>query len=291
MKRFAQLLILLAGVCLVPSAIAKKQEHAHPLSPKIMQARSVLIVCECPRGLAVAESKASQELQQWGRFQLVHKRNDADLVLLFSGNPYLGDYLTRDGPDTRPVSVDITIMTAVDPKTGENLWSDSRRWGSWRVAHATEELVGEFREQIEAHTKRWTLNDILMCSVTPELTSFANLTAEDALAKSDSGVSRIEGSPDRLLLNSMATPEFCKQAQLILGRNNRIFAFDVIASRADTFDVNEVLQHADQFDFGSGKDLKNGLVYFSAQSKDKKILIRFDAQGRKSALAWVRYTY
>ncbi len=294
MKRLAQFLVILilVGAGLLPSAVAKKQGRL-PLSPKVLQARSALIVCECPRGMAVAEGRALQELQLWGRFQIVNHRDKADLVFLFSANQYLGDYLTRDGPDKRPVSVDFTIMTVVDPGTGENLWSDSRRWGSWRVDHATKDLIAEFRKQIEGQTKKWTLDDILMCSVSPDLAAFANLTAEQALAltKSGSGVSRIAGSPDRLTLNSLTAPEFCKQAQLVVSPDNKIVAFEVPASRTDSLDVNEVLQQADRFDFAGGKNTDSNRVFFSAQSKDKKILIQFEVQGHKSVLSRVRYSY
>jgi hypothetical protein len=288
MKRLAKLLIILAGAGLLPSAIARKQER---LSAKVMQAKSALIVCECPRGMAVAESRALHELQLWGRFQMVRNRHEADLVLLFSANEYLGDYLTRDGPDKRPVSVDFTILTVVDPKTGENLWSDSRRWGSWRVDHATSELIAEFRGQIEEQTRKWTLNDILMCGVNPELGAFAHLTAEEALARSASGVGRIAGSVDRLTLNSPIAPDFCKQAQLVVSPDNRIVAFEVLATQADSLEVTEVLQQADRFDFAGGKDTDGDQVYFSAQSKDKKILIRFEVQGHRSVLSRVRYSY
>jgi len=289
MKRLA-LLVILAGAGLFPAAVAKEHGRLR-LSPKIMQAKSALIVCECPRAMAVAEGRALQELQLWGRFQIVHRRDQADLVFLFSANQYLGDYLTRDGPDKRPVWVDFTIMTIVDPHTGENLWSDSRRWGSWRVDHATRDLIAELREQIEEQTKKWTLNDILLCSVSPDLAAFAHLTAEQALAESGSGVSRIAGSPDRLTLNSPVAPDFCKRAQLTVSSDNRIVAFEVLASLADSLDVTEVLQQADRFDFASGKDPDSNHVYFCAESKDKKILIRFEVQGHKSVLLWVRYSY
>jgi hypothetical protein len=291
MKRLAQfLLLILAGAGLPPSAVAKDQGRP-ALSLKVMGAKSALIVCECPRGLAVAEGRALQELQRWGRFQIVHRRDQADLVFLFSANQYLGDLLTRDGPDKRPVSVDFTIMTVVDPSNGENLWSDSRRWGSWRVDHATRELIAELREQIEEQTKKWTLDDILLCSVNPDLAAFAHLTAEEALAKSDSGVSRMAGSADRLTLNSPVAPEFCKRAQLVVSPDNRIVAFEVLASLADHLDVDEVLRQADRFDFAGGKEPDSDHVYFSAQSKDKKILIRFEVQGHKSVLSSVRYSY
>jgi hypothetical protein len=261
------------------------------LPTKVMQAKSALIVCECPRGLAVAEGRALHELLLWGRFQIVHRRDEADLVFLFSANEYLGDYLTRDGPDTRPVSVDFTIMTLIDPHTGQNLWSDSRRWGSWRVDHATKDLIAELREQIEEQTKKWTLNDLLMCSVNPELAAFAHVTANQALAKSGSGVSRIADSPDRLMFNSPTAPEFCKQAHLVVGPDNRIVAFEVLASQADSLDLTEVLQQADQFDFLGGKDTSSNQVYFNARNNDNKILIQFEVQCHRSVLSSVRYSY
>jgi hypothetical protein len=159
------------------------------------------------------------------------------------------------------------------------------------VDHATKELIAELREQIEEQTKKWTMDDVLMCSVSPELTAFAHMTVDDALAKSESGVSRIEGSPDHLTVNPPLAPDFCKRAQLVVGPDNKIVAFEVLASQADVLDITEVLQQADRFDFAGGKDTNSDHVYFSAQSKDKKLLIRFEVQGRKSALSWVRYSY
>ena len=288
--RLVRFVVVFALAQLLPSAAAQKEVRAS-LPAEVMQAQSALIVCECPRGLAVAERRALQELQRWGRFRIVERRKEADLVFLFSGNEYLGDYLTRDGPDKRPVSVDFTIMTLIDPHTGANLWSDSRRWGSWRVDHATKDLIAELREQIEDQTKKWTLNEILMCSVTPQLTGFAHLTVEAALSKSEFGVKRIADSPDRLTFNSPSVPEFCRQAQLMVGSDGRIVAFEVVASLADSLDVNEVLQQADQFDFTGGKYPDSDQTYFSALSKDKKILIQFQVQGHRSALSLVRYFF
>jgi EF hand len=121
------------------------------LSPKVTEAKSVYIVCDaCLRGMAAAKPAASQELADWGRFDVLPNSRNADLVVLFSANPYLGDYGIRDGPDTRPVHVDITYMNVVDPRTGESLWGDSRQWGSWFVSKATKDLIAEFREQLEA---------------------------------------------------------------------------------------------------------------------------------------------
>jgi len=41
-------------------------------------------------------------------------------------------------------------MSVIDPRTGQNLWSDSKTAGSWRVGGATKDLIDEFRAQLEA---------------------------------------------------------------------------------------------------------------------------------------------
>jgi hypothetical protein len=274
----------------VPSALARKTERPR-LAAKILQANSVYVDCVCPRGLAVAQETAVKQLQSWGRFQLAENHRQADLIFLFSGNPYLGDYLTRDGPDTRYVAIEFTIMTVIDANTGASLWTDSRRWGSLRVSGATKDLINELREQMEDQTTKWTLNDILICSVTPVYAGFAHLTPEDALAKSSSGPGMVSGTPDRLMLTSPDAPGFCKRAQFVFSPEHRIAGFEVFASRADALDVNEVLQSADRFDFTSGKYASGDQVYFIAQSKDKKILIQYEVDNHRLVLSRVSYFY
>jgi len=121
------------------------------LPPKVTQGKTVYIACDtCLRGMAKAKLAAYQQLLDWNRFAVVPDRDKADLVFLFAANPYMGDYLTRDGADPRPIRVDTTFMTVIDPRTGQNLWSDSKTAGSWRVGGATKDLIDEFRAQLEA---------------------------------------------------------------------------------------------------------------------------------------------
>jgi hypothetical protein len=120
----------------------------------VTRAKSVYIDCDaCPRGMAVAWMAAFQELTSWGRFDVVPDSHRADLILLISANPYLGDFVTRDGPDKRPVRVDITYMDVVDPRTGRSFWADSKQWGALLVARATKDLIGEFKQQLEIEEK------------------------------------------------------------------------------------------------------------------------------------------
>ena len=119
------------------------------LPPKITKAKSVYIDCDaCPRGMAAAWRAAFEELSDWGRFEIVPDPKAADLIFMFSANPYLGDYVTRDGPDKRPVAIDITYMNVVDPQTGQNLWGDSKQWGSLFVPKATKDLILELKSQL-----------------------------------------------------------------------------------------------------------------------------------------------
>jgi hypothetical protein len=120
------------------------------LPPKVTRAKSVYIDCDaCPRGMAAAWLAAFQGLVDWGRFDITPDPRKADLIFMFSANPYLGDYVTRDGPDKRPVAVDITYMNVIDPHTGESFWDDSRQWGALFVDRATKDLIFEFKEELE----------------------------------------------------------------------------------------------------------------------------------------------
>jgi hypothetical protein len=269
-----------------PSVLADTTEHPR-VPDKILRANSVYVDRVCPRGLAVAQATAVKALEGWGRFRLADHYRDADLVFLFSGNPYLGDYLTRDGPDKRYVSIVSTIMTVIDAKTGESLWTDSRRWGSWRVKGATQDLIGHLRQQMEQETTKWTLNDLLMCSVTPVYADFARLTPEEALAKLGG---KVYGTADHLMLNSPDAPNFCKRAEFVFGPDRRIVGFVVNASREDSLDVNEVLTRAESFDFTSGK-YSSGQAYFSAENKDGKMIVLFSVDGHRLVLSRVSYFY
>jgi len=121
------------------------------LSAKVTQAKSVYIDCDsCVRGMEKASRAAIESLTDWKRFTLVQDPKKADLVFLFSANPYQGDYVTRQGPDQRPVQIVNTYMDVIDPRTGASLWGDASVSGSWRVAGGTKSLISEFRGRLEA---------------------------------------------------------------------------------------------------------------------------------------------
>jgi len=120
------------------------------LSPKVMNAKSMYIDCDaCPRAMAEAWRAAFDALSEWGRFDIIPDPMKADLILIVSANPYLGDYTTRDGPDKRPVYIMTTYMNVVDPHTGESYWGDEKELGSWLIPRSTKDLVEEFRTQFK----------------------------------------------------------------------------------------------------------------------------------------------
>jgi hypothetical protein len=272
-----------------PAAAQERQDFS---LGKIKKATSAAVDCsDCPRSLANAGKAAKQALSTWDRFRLVDDPQQADILFILSGNAYIGDYLTRKGPDQRPIRIDSTFVTVIDPHTGEELWSDSRNWGSWRVAGATKALIDELRGELEAEVKKWTLDDILRCSANPAYQPFAFLTRDGALAKPGAGVRPVDDAPNRLIINSPDAPDFCRRAQLVVGENDKISGFEVISLQSDALDVADVLERADHFDFSSGKDPRTQKIYFSARSKDRKVLIEFTIEGRRPVLSKVAYFY
>jgi hypothetical protein len=284
--------VICACVVCVPSAAAQSPDDGSPALGKIKQADTVAIDCSaCPRALAEAGKAATQELTAWSRFRIVEDPQKADLIFMFSANPYMGDYLTRKGPDKRPVKINGVIMTVIDPHTGRELWSDSRTWGSWRVGGATKDLIEELRSQMEVESRKWTVEDVFACSGAPAYQPFAFLTPDAALTKSGVGIGRIPDAPDRLRVSPPGAPDFCKRAQLMIGANDKIAGFEVVATQSETLDVADILEHADRYEFTSGKDPSSQRVYFAARSRDKRILIQFEVQGHRMILSRVTYSY
>ncbi len=153
-KSFAGSTVVIVGVLDQPTGTIHIDEIYRAVPPKITQAKSVYIFCDaCPRGMAAAWGAAFDALEEWGKYDITPDPKKADVVFIFSANPYAGDYITRDGPDKRGVSVDITYMNVVDAQTGKNLWEDSRQWGSLRVARATKDLIQELRLRMEEESQ------------------------------------------------------------------------------------------------------------------------------------------
>jgi hypothetical protein len=150
-RTFAARDVLVVGTVNKTSGAIHVADIFPVLAAKVTQAKSVYIDCDnCVRGMEKANRAAVESLTDWKRFTLVQEPQKADLVFLFSANPYLGDYVTREGPDKRPVQIVNTYMNVIDPHTGASLWGGAGISGSWRVAGATKSLIGQFRARMEA---------------------------------------------------------------------------------------------------------------------------------------------
>jgi hypothetical protein len=186
----AQFLLVFLAVTAFTTEGVTKAKHL-PLPPQIGAAKTVYI--DNQSGVAKLGDRCYQEIQKWGRFQVVQDRRRADLILLLSAREYNRGYVTSGGGTTgtinssgsintttsgnqttgtidssgtinttstptytQPVTVGYTYMTVVDPKTGDNLWSDSKRWGNLYTGFhsATKGLVDELMKRINEEAAR-----------------------------------------------------------------------------------------------------------------------------------------
>jgi hypothetical protein len=149
-EAFAAEDVVVVGILDRSSNTIHVDDIVRDLPAAVKQAKSVAIICDsCPRTMAKARRAAFEQLTDWNHFAVVPDPTKADLIFLLSANPYLGDYVTRDGPDTRRVVVETTYLNVVNPRTGESYWGDYDETGAWFVSGATKNLIDEFRTQLE----------------------------------------------------------------------------------------------------------------------------------------------
>jgi hypothetical protein len=155
-------------LCVVPAQGRKRKTHA-PLPTKILVAKTVYL--DNRSGFANIGDRAYDELIKWGHFRVVQNPKDADLILLFSATEYRGGYVTtgttqqqgrvdnygniRISGETTSTTEQMvyrrTHLTLIDPKSGENLWSDSKPWGNLYTGFhsATRSLIKDLRNRVE----------------------------------------------------------------------------------------------------------------------------------------------
>ena len=109
---------------------------------------------------------AVAQLKKWGKFQIVADPKQADLIFLLSADPYKnGNVIFASGETGSAGDGHITVdpvpnynkqsptrdayLTVIDPKTGDNLWSDKHVWGGLLtgVNSVGERLVKELENQ------------------------------------------------------------------------------------------------------------------------------------------------
>jgi len=145
MRHFASALLFL----IIPTAVAS-QTHAplakspsppQRISPTILAAKTVFF--EDGSGTPKVAKDTLDELKNWGRFQIVADKTQADLILLLSASPPKGGHIIYSGGQTGTIEKSGTIdedavpnyhqsapvrhayLTVFDGKSGESLWTDS----------------------------------------------------------------------------------------------------------------------------------------------------------------------
>jgi hypothetical protein len=169
MRGGQRIVVLLLAVVAFTTAGVAKDKHL-PLPPQIGLAKTVYI--DNQSGFAKMGDRAYEQVTKWGRFQVLQDRRQADLIFLVSAKAYDGGYVTTGGGTTgtidqsgninttndptytRHLSVNYTFLTVIDPKTGDNLWSDSKRWGNLYTGFhsATKSLIDELMKRVNEET-------------------------------------------------------------------------------------------------------------------------------------------
>lgn len=134
---------------------AKAQKRA--LSTKLFTAKFVYF--DNQTGFVAVGDDAVRELQKWGRFQVVRRRDDAELVFVLSSEVYYDDDVSKPAyngdfePDLlrlphKPANAYLTVLDAV---SGQRLWASSHAWGGLLTGFnsAGRRLVSRLRGQIE----------------------------------------------------------------------------------------------------------------------------------------------
>jgi hypothetical protein len=160
--RRARAFFVIFALALIPAFAKTKAPVQHaPLPIRVLTAKKLFI--ENESGEAATADVTYSLLKEWGKYQIVTDRQEAELILTLNtaveqengsetGNASSYNYKTggwTSGTVTVP-STDTwryTQMKLVDPLTGAIAWEDRRIW--WRKHHPIEELINSLRERVE----------------------------------------------------------------------------------------------------------------------------------------------
>jgi hypothetical protein len=129
--------LLAITICAAP--LTAGEENHMPLSAKIMTAKTIYI--DNRSGMAQVGDRAYDELKNWGRFQVVTDRKQADLILVLSVETHSA------GP---------TTVSILDPATGDTLWESTHAWRGSLFVHgsATRDIIKDLRKRVEEQQRQ-----------------------------------------------------------------------------------------------------------------------------------------
>lgn len=148
---------LAAGFVLVSGFLTEVKAQKRPLPRKLLSAKSVYFDNET--GFTAVGDDAVRELQKWGRFQVVRRRDDAELVFVLSSEVYYDGDVSKPAyngdfePDLlhlphKPANAYLTVLDGV---SGQRLWTSSHAWGGLLTGFnsAGRRLVNRLRKQLD----------------------------------------------------------------------------------------------------------------------------------------------
>ena len=159
------LFVFILTSLLAASVVVAQKQLAQ--SPRILSAKTAYFNNQT--GSDAVGRNALAQLKKWGKFQLVADSKQADLIFLLSADPYKGGniilasgqtgsiddgHITEDSvPNYNKQSpTQYAYLTVIDPKTGDNLWSDKHLWGGLLTGFNS---VGErLIKKLEKQTKK-----------------------------------------------------------------------------------------------------------------------------------------
>ena len=164
--RISEVLATFALTSLLLVAPARGQKQLAQ-SPRILSAKTVYF--DNKTGSDAVGKNTLAQLKKWGKFQIVAQREQADLIFLLSGDPYKGGSVTFASGQTGSVEnghvtedavpnynkqspTRYAYLTVIDPKTGDNLWSDKQLWGGLLTGFNS--VGGRLIKELESQTKK-----------------------------------------------------------------------------------------------------------------------------------------
>lgn len=151
-----QAIFLCAVVLLLSGFLTAAKGQKRPLPKRLLSAKSVYF--DNQTGYTAVGDDAVRELEKWGRFEVVRRRDDADLVFILTSETYTDDVSkpAYDGdfePDFlhlphKPANAYLTVLDGI---TGQRLWTSSHVWGGLLTGFnsAGRRLVNRLRKQVE----------------------------------------------------------------------------------------------------------------------------------------------
>jgi hypothetical protein len=138
--------------------VIARANHA-PLPQEILQAKTVCVLNHTKN--KSAGNQALKELTKWGRFKVVQKPEDAELVLLLSTRSTKSQVEVAASKDSEGFDTDLVELTSTlnydyicvfDRKTRRRLWSGYKQLNFY-TRNPIGSLVKELRKNIEDQEK------------------------------------------------------------------------------------------------------------------------------------------